>query len=198
MKYTRKEKACKKIIERFPAFISYGLGDERHLAVISKIDYDTKALIIEERLQSLEKPYFLETSETVSREYTFEEFYNLVKGYEIRPIWVSQTFVELDLEQRSKKLCYFKMNGRFYRFLKARKTKDVGLKGCYISFATSFSALDLISGKEKTIVYGVYEKVDKSKGEIVVADDFQWYKDKNDMIIEMLGKTLKKLEVRND
>lgn len=195
IKYSRKEKACLKVIDKYKAYTKRGYGDRWHLTVIDKIDETSKTIVLKERLQALEDNYFLPTSEVVSYDFSFEEFYNLLKGYEIVPIYTynTQTFVNLQIEQSDKMLRYFRFNGRFYKFIRSTITKNYGIKNI-LSFTTTFLALDLISGKNRTFVNSLYDKVRKDDIDTISSDDFHWYKDKNDMIIEMLAKALKNNE----
>lgn len=189
-KFTRKEKACLKIIDKYKAYTKRGYGNKWHLAVIDKIDKVDKTLVLKERLQAIEDSYFLPTSEIVSYDFSFEEFYNVIKGYEVEPVYTTQAFVNLQIKQSDKMLRYFKFNGRFYKFIRSTITKNYGIESI-LSFTTTFLALDLVSGENKMFVNSSYDKAREGDIAISDTDDIVWYKDKNDMIIEMLGKALK-------
>lgn len=189
IKFTKKEKACLKIIDKYKACTKRGNNDKWHLAAIDKIDRTNKTLVLKERSQAIEDSYFLPTSETVSYDFSFEEFYNAIKGYEVGPIYTTQAFVNLQIRQSDKMLRYFKFNGRFYKFIRPIITKNYGLENI-LNFTTTFLALDLVSGENKMFVNNLYDEVRKNDITISGTDDIVWYKDKNDMIIEMLGKVL--------
>lgn len=191
IKFTRKEKACLKIIDKYKAYTKRGYGDKWHLAVIDKIDWVNKILILKESPQALEDSCFLPTSEIVSYNFSFEDFYNMVKDYEVVPIHTKQAFANLQTKQDGKMLRYFKFNGRFYEFIKSITTKSYGLENI-LGFTTTFLALDLISGEIEMFVNILYDKARKDDISISGTDDIVWYKDTNDMIIEMLGKMLEK------
>lgn len=190
IKFTRKEKACLKIIDKYKAYTKRGYGDKWHLAVIDKIDWVNKILILKESPQALEDSCFLPTSEIVSYDFSFEDFYNMVKDYEVVPIHTKQAFANLQTKQDDKMLRYFKFNGRFYEFIKSITTKSYGLENI-LGFTTTFLALDLISGEIEMFVNILYDKARKDDISISGTDDIVWYKDTNDMIIEMLGKALR-------
>lgn len=147
-------------------------------------------MILKESPQALEDSYFLPTSEIVSYDFSFEEFHNMVKDYEIVPIYTKQAFANLQTKQDDKMLRYFKFNGRFYEFIRSTITKNYGLENT-LGFTTTFLALDLISGENKTFVNNLYDKVREGDVAISGADDIVWFEDKNDMIIEMLGRALR-------
>lgn len=191
IKFTRKEKACLKIIDKYKAYTKRGYSDKWHLAVIDKIDKVNKTLILKERPQAIEDSYFLPTSEIVSYDFSFEEFYNVIKGYEVEPVYTTQAFVNLQIKQNDKMLRYFKFNRRFYKFIRSTITKNYGIESI-LSFTTTFLALDLVSGENVMFVNSLYNKARKDDIAISGTDDIVWYKDKNDMIIEMLGKMLEK------
>lgn len=191
IRLTRKEKACLKIIDKYKAYTKRGYGDKWHLTVIDKIDRVNKTLVLKERLQAIEDSYFLPTSEIVSYDFSFEDFYNMVKDYEIVPIYTKQAFANLQIKQNDKMLRYFKFRGRFYEFIRPTITKNYGIENT-LGFTTTFLVLDLVSGENKTFVNIQYDNVGKDDIVISGTNDIVWYKDKNDMIIEMLGKMLEK------
>lgn len=194
VKFTRKEKACLKIIDKYKAYTKRGYGDRWHLAVIDKIDGVNKTLALKERYQAIEDDYFLPTSELVSYDFSFEEFYNVVKGYEVMPIYTTQAFVDLQFRQSDKMLRYFKFNGRFYKFIRSTIIKSYGLEDV-LSFTTTFLALDLVSGENVMFVNSLYDKVREGDIDITSSDDFRWYRDKDDMVIDMIARALKYKEI---
>lgn len=194
IKFNRKEKACLKIIDKYKAYTKRGYGDKWHLAVIDKVDVNSKTLVLKERYQAIEDPYFLPTSEIVSYIFSFEEFYNVIKGYEVVPIYTTQAFVNLQIKQSDKMLRYFKFNGRFYKFIRSTITKNYGVENI-LSFTTTFLALDLVSGENKMFVNSLYDKVREGDIDITSSDDFRWYRDKDDMVIDMIARALKYKEI---
>lgn len=194
IKFNRKEKTCLKIIDKYKTYTKRGYGDKWHLAVIDKVDVNSKTLVLKERYQAIEDPYFLPTSEFASYIFSFEEFYNVIKGYEVEPIYTTQAFVNLQIKQSDKMLRYFKFNGRFYKFIRSTITKNYGVENI-LSFTTTFLALDLVSGENKMFVNSLYDKVREGDIDITSPDDFRWYRDKDDMVIDMIARALKYKEI---